>query len=149
MTEVFFYHLQKQSLEAVLPGLLEKAIERGWRVVVEAGSRERLEALDAHLWTYREDSFLPHGTAGDAQAALQPILLTTAPDNPYGAAVRFLVDGAPFASAEGYERLVVIFDGNDRDALAAARDAWKRAKAAGHDSTYWQQSERGRWERKA
>lgn len=148
MTEVLFYHLQRQPLEAVLPGLLEKSVERGWRVVVEAGSAERVEALDAHLWTYREDSFLPHGTSSEANVALQPVVLTTAADNPNGAAVRFLVDGASFQTAAGYERLVLIFDGNDPEALAAAREAWKRAKGEGHQATYWQQSDRGRWERK-
>ena len=89
MTEVLFYHLQRQPLERVLPALLEKSLERGWRVVVQAASEERVEALDAHLWTFRDDSFLPHGTWREAQAREQPILLTVNDDNPNGAARAF------------------------------------------------------------
>ena len=58
MTEVLFYHLQNMSVENVLPPLLEKSLERGWRVVVQSTSEERADALDAHLWTYR-DEFVP------------------------------------------------------------------------------------------
>ena len=127
MTEILFYHLQRQPLERVLPALLEKSLERGWRVVVQAASEERVEALDAHLWTYRDDSFLPHGTWREAEAREQPILLTVDDDNPNGAAVRFLVDGAPMpADAAAYERIVLMFDGEDPDAVAAARAALER-----------------------
>src|ERR1044071_5322420 len=95
MTEVVFYHLVRKPLEKALPELLEKSYERGWRVVVQASSEERVDALDAHLWTYNDSNFLPHGTARDGDAALHPILLTTAEHNPNGATVRFLIDGAP------------------------------------------------------
>jgi DNA polymerase-3 subunit chi len=149
MTDVLFYHLQQQPLEAVLPGLLEKCLERGWRVVVEASSPERCDALDAWLWTYRADSFLPHGTWRDANAATQPIILAAEPINPNGANVRFAVDGAEIGSASGYERLVVLFDGNDPDALDRARAGWKAVKGEGHAATYWQQSADGRWQKKA
>src|SRR6185436_14903031 len=122
MTEILFYHLQHQPLERVLPALLEKSRERGWRVVVQTSSEERVEALDAHLWTFRDDSFLPHGTARDPQAREQPILLTVNDDNPNDAQVRFLIDGAPVpADAGAYQRLVLIFDGEDPDAVTAAR----------------------------
>jgi DNA polymerase III subunit chi len=148
MTEMLFYHLQHQPLERVLPTLLEKSLERGWRVVVQAASEERIEALDAHLWTFRDDSFLPHGTWREAEARTQPILLTLNADNPNGAAVRFLVDGAPVPEdAEGYQRIVLIFDGEDPDAVAAARDRWRESKAKGFDVTYWQPDEAGRWQR--
>jgi DNA polymerase-3 subunit chi len=149
MTEVLFYHLQNQPLERVLPELLEKCLERKWRAVVQLGSEERRDALDAHLWTYREEGFLPHGTAKDGHAAAQPVWLTAADDNPNGAKVRFLADGAETANYSDYERIVVLFDGNDPDALERARASWAAAKTGGHDSTYWQQSERGRWEKKA
>jgi DNA polymerase-3 subunit chi len=150
MTEVLFYHLQRQPIERVLPQLLERSVERGWRAVVQAASDERLDALDAHLWTYRDDSFLPHGTARDAEAAMQPILLTTADDNPNGAAVRFLIDGAPVPpDAASYARIVLLFDGEDEEALAAARQRWGEAKAKGFDVTYWQTDEQGRWVKKA
>jgi len=150
MTEMLFYHLQRQPLERVLPALLEKSLERGWRVVVQAASDERVEALDAQLWTYRDDSFLPHGTSRDGEAAQQPILITTSDHNPNGATVRFLIDGAAVpADAAAYARIVLIFDGEDDDAVAAARARWSEAKQQGFDATYWQPDEHGRWVKKA
>ena len=149
MTEFLFYHLEHQPLERVLPSLVEKTLERGWRAVIQAGSEERLEALDTLLWTYKDDSFLPHGTKKDGHAELQPIYLTTGGDNPNGATVRFLVDGAVAADLAGYARLVTLFDGRDPQAVEQARAEWKRAKAAGCAVTYWQQGESGRWEQKA
>jgi DNA polymerase-3 subunit chi len=155
MTEVLFYHLQNMTLENVLPPLLEKSLERGWRVVVQSTSQERTEALDAHLWTYRDDSFLPHATwragdagrAGDAQD--QPIVLAVEEGNPNGAHVRFLIDNAALpADADTYQRMVLVFNGEDADALAAARGAWTDCKARGFAVTYWQTDERGRWQRR-
>jgi len=149
MTEVLFYHLTRQPLDKVLPGLLEKTLERGWRAVVQAGSGERVDALDALLWTYADDSFLPHGTARDGMSDQQPVFLTIKEENPNGATVRFLVDGAEAPDLSGYTRAVYIFDGRDDAALAQARAEWKRIKGAGHAVTYWQQNENGRWEKKA
>jgi DNA polymerase III subunit chi len=149
MLDVLFYHLEHQPLERVLPNLIERALDRGWRVVVQAGSQERVEALDTLLWTYREDSFLPHGTKRDGNPAEQPVYLTDGDDNPNGAAVRFLVDGAAAGALAGYARLVYLFDGRDAGAVAMARELWKRAKEAGCATTYWQQSPEGRWENKA
>jgi DNA polymerase-3 subunit chi len=150
MTEVLFYHLQRQPLEAVLPTLIAKSLERGWRAVVHATGEERLAALDDHLWTFADESFLPHGTDKDPDPAGHPVLLTLSDGNRNGANVRFLVDGAAFpATAESYERIIVLFDGNDPDALAGAREQWRSVKAAGHEATYWQQDERGRWAKKA
>lgn len=148
MAEVLFYHLEQRPLEAVIPQLLEKTLERGWRAVIEVGSTERAEALDAHLWTYRDDSFLAHGLAGEDADPLQPILITTATDNPNGASVRFFVDRAVPQSAEGYQRIVYLFSGHDPDAVSEARIAW-RALLAGNTLTYWQQGEDGRWAKKA
>lgn len=149
MTEVLFYHLERQPLERVLPSLVERALSRGWRAVVQAGSDERVDALDTLLWTYTEESFLPHGTRKDGSTAEQPVFLTTEDANPNGASVRFLVDGAEIADPTGYERVVYLFDGNDEDAVARAREQWKAAKTAGCTVTYWQQSPEGRWENKA
>jgi DNA polymerase-3 subunit chi len=149
MTEVLFYHLQSQPLEQVLPGLLERSLERKWRVVVQVGSEERRDALDAHLWTYRDDSFLPHGTAKETRAAEQPVWLTATDDNPNAATVRFLTDGADTADYAAYQRVVILFDGNDADAVDRARAQWTAAKSAGHEATYWQQNAAGRWEKKA
>ena len=150
MTEVLFYHLQDMTLENVLPLLLEKSLERGWRVVVQATSEKRADALDAHLWTYRDDLFLPHATwrAGET-AQDQPIVLAVAEGNPNRAGVRFLVDNAVLpADSDAYERLVLIFNGDDADALAAAREAWSDCKTRGFEVTYWQADERGRWQRR-
>lgn len=150
MTDILFYHLQNQPLERVLPVLLEKSVERGWKVAVEAGSPERVDALDALLWTYDDASFLAHGTDREADAAAQPILLTAGPNRANGASVRFLVDCAPLPEdAASYERIVLMFDGNDPDAVDRARETWKVARAGGHACTYWQQDDTGRWSKKA
>jgi DNA polymerase III subunit chi len=150
MTEVLFYHLKGQTLEQVLPPLLQKSLERGWRVVVQASSDERVDGLDAHLWTWRDDAFLPHGTWRDSEAAEHPILLTVNEANPNEAGVRFLVEGAAMPEdAMSYQRLVLLFDGEDPDAVETARTRWGEAKAAGFDVTYWQADERGRWQRQA
>ena len=150
MTEVLFYHLKGQMPEQVLPTLLQKSLDRGWRVVVQASSEERVEALDAHLWTWRDDSFLPHGTWRDPEASQQPIVLTASDHNPNGASIRFLVDGAMMPQdAAAYERLVLLFDGEDLDAREAARTRWTEAKSAGFDVTYWRADESGGWRREA
>lgn len=150
MTEILFYHLQGQKLEGVLPTLLEKSLERGWTAVVQGGVEERIEALDALLWTYRDDGFLPHGTWREPEAASQPVLLTVHDSNPNGAAIRFLIDGAPMPdNAADYERVVLLFDGEDEEATAAARTQWTDVKAKGLSATYWQPDEQGRWRQKA
>ncbi len=149
MTEVLFYHLERASLESVLPGLLEKTLERGWRAVVRTGSQDQIEALDGHLWTYRDDSFLPHGATGED--ANQPVWLTSGDDAPNNPQILFLVGGGQteLATVGGLDRCVMIFDGNDEEAVGAARGFWKETAAAGHGATYWKQSEAGRWEKQA
>lgn len=155
MPEVWFYHLVRQPLDRVLPTLLEKAAARGLRIVVQSGAPERVDALDAVLWTYNEESFLPHGTARDGDAELQPVYLTDGDENPNGATMRIFVDGASAAeaalsgAAQGYERLILMFDGNDEDAVADARAQWKSLKQADFALSYWQQNENGGWEKKA
>jgi DNA polymerase III subunit chi len=150
MTEILFYQLNGQKLEQVLPPLLQRSLERGWRVVVQASSDERVEALDAHLWTWRDDAFLPHGTWREAQAAEQPVLLTVNAENPNGAVVRFLIEGAGMpADAATYQRLVLLFDGDDPEAMETARARWTGAKNEGFDVTYWRTDEHGRWQRQA
>jgi DNA polymerase-3 subunit chi len=150
MTEVLFYHLQGQKLEGVLTTLLERSLERGWRVVVQAGSEERIDALDAHLWTYRDDSFLPHGTSREPEAPHHPVLLSADESNANGASVRFLIDGVQLPeNADAYQRIVLLFDGEDDDAVAAAREQWAAAKGRGFDASYWQPDDNGRWVKKA
>lgn len=148
-TEVFFYHLERQTLADALPKLLERSLERGWRAAVQAASDERVEALNSMLWTYREDSFLPHGTMRDGRASEHPIYLTAGDDNPNGAQIRFLVDGATLADNSQYVRVAYVFDGRDEAAVRAARAAWQEAKTRGDTVSYWQQDETGRWEKKA
>jgi DNA polymerase-3 subunit chi len=149
MTEVLFYHLTESKLEDALPALLEKSVERGWKVVVQTGLEGRRDFLDDHLWTFRDDSFLAHGTDAAPMAEDQPVLLTATQDNPNAASVRFVVDGAEPPAVENYDRIVFMFDGYDQMQLESARAQWKRLKGEGHALTYWQQSEEGRWVKKA
>ncbi|RWL83303.1 MAG: DNA polymerase III subunit chi [Mesorhizobium sp.] len=149
MADILFYHLTESTLEEALPGLLERSVERGWRAVVQTGTEERRDALDQHLWIFRDDSFLAHATDREAYPAEQPVLLTTSEGNQNAAQIRFLVDGASPAELSEYERAVFLFDGHDAAQLEAARGHWKTMKEAGHAVTYWQQTPDRRWERKA
>ncbi|MDL2404533.1 DNA polymerase III subunit chi [Rhizobium calliandrae] len=149
MTDVLFYHLTESKLEDALPPLIDKSVERGWQVAIQTREPARRDSLDAHLWTYREDSFLPHGTDESEMPDKQPVLLTVAPDNPNRASVRFFVDGAEASAIETYQRVVFMFDGYDQEQLEGARAQWKKLKGEGHNLTYWQQTQEGRWEKKA
>lgn len=148
MPEALFYHLTAQPLERALPVLLERTLQKGWRAVVRAGSAERVAALDAHLWTYRDESFLPHGAKGGAAPDRQPVYLTDGDEIPNEAEVLFVVDGADEADFTARERTIVMFDGADEDAVAFARTQWKRAAQA-VTATYWRQDGSGRWEKAA
>ncbi len=147
MAEIWFYHLERQSLDQVLPVLLERTLSRGWRAVVQSGSKERLEAIDNLLWTYREESFLAHGMKRDGNPERQPVYLTEDDDNPNDANIRFLIEGADAVDAAGYERIVYLFDGADEWALGKAREAWKQHKDSEHEATYWRQDTEGRWQK--
>jgi DNA polymerase-3 subunit chi len=152
MTEALFYHLERRTLEDVLPGLIEKTLERGWRAVIRCDSAERADALDNLLWTYDEASFLPHAQAGDGDPAQQPVLITVEDANANAANVLFLVGGAsPPAWNEKSDltRIVLMFDGRDPAMLAAARASWKDAKSAGHEATYWKEMPSGKFEKQA
>ena len=152
--EIWFYHLQRQPLDRALPALIEKALARGWKVALQGDEAARLDVLDELLWTYSKDSFVAHGKAGDGDAARQAVYLTLGTENPNGAALRLFVGktvpGAALgaAAAPGYERAVVLFDGNDEDELTHARTQWKALKDGGFSLAYWQQGERGGWDRK-
>jgi len=148
MTEVWFYHLERTGLEQALPELLEKTLQRGWKAVVRAREADRLQHLDGWLWTYRDESFLPHAPDDEPGAARQPILLTTGFENANGANALFLVDGAEPGELAGYERCVVLFDGGDEAQLAVARAQWSAVKATGVSVSYWKQQARG-WEKQA
>ena len=154
MSEVLFYHLERRGLDDVLPGLVERTRERGWRALIRAESAERADAIDALLWTYDEQSFLPHAQTGDGDAARQPVLITLEEGNANNAQILFLVGGAATPEWNGefamaFARIVLLFDGRDPAALTAARVAWKDAKSAGHEATYWKETPAGKWEKQA
>lgn len=150
MTETLFYHLERRSLEDILPGLVEKSLARGWRAAIKTDSSERSDALDTLLWTYDDQSFLPHTQLGDGEAAEQPVLITVEEGNPNSAQIVFYVGGAmpsDWEQLNDLARVVLLFDGRDETALAHARDAWKDAKGAGHDVTYWKETPNGKFEK--
>jgi DNA polymerase-3 subunit chi len=130
--------------------MLERTVNRdGRRAVVMASSADRVEALNAHLWTYDDRGFLPHGSGTDGFAERQPVWLTDVDECPNGATVLFLTDGATSGSIDRFALVCDLFDGNDAAATEAARDRWTAYKRAGHALTYWQQTDRGGWERRA
>ena len=152
MTETLFYQLERRSIDAILPDLVEKTLERGWRAVIRTESAERADAIDTLLWTYKEQSFLPHAQLGDGRAERQPILITVEDVNPNGANVLFLVGGAPHPNLVAQEwsalsRIVVVFDGRDSGALASAEGVLKEATEQGHEVTWWKESATGRFEK--
>jgi len=149
MTEVRFYHLTRSTLDSALPKMLEMTRARGQRAVVLAGSPERVEALAAFLWTYNDRGFLAHGSVKDGRAEDQPIWLSHEDERPNGAQVLFLTDGAASEKVGDYDLCAILFDGKDPDAVSASRDQWRILKDAGHEVTYWQQEESGKWEKKA
>ncbi len=151
MTETLFYHLERRSLEDILPGLVEKSLQRGWRAAIKTDSSERSDALDTLLWTYDDQSFLAHAQLGDGDAAEQPVLITVEEGNPNSAQIVFYVGGAmpsDWEQLNDLARVVLLFDGRDEAALASARSAWKDAKGAGHDVTYWKETPNGKFEKK-
>lgn len=147
--EVWFYHLERSGLDQVLPELLDRTLQRGWKAIVRSADPERIDHLDGWLWSYRDESFLAHGRADEPMPERQPVLLTTGQDNPTGAQALFLIDGAEPGPLDGYERCLVLFDGRDDDALQAARRRWSEFKKAGLPVSYWQQDAERGWEKKA
>jgi DNA polymerase-3 subunit chi len=147
--EIWFYHLERSSLDQVLPELLEKTLGRGWRALVLVRDPQLMSELDERLWTWRPDSFLAHGRADGERAAQQPILLSLAVENLNGAQALFIVDGADLGDVSAYARCLVLFDGRDEAAVARAREQWKQVKATGVSASYWRQNEEGAWSRAA
>ena len=145
--EVWFYHLERTGLDQALPELLQKTLQRGWRALVRTPDPARVEHLDGWLWSFRDDAFLAHGTAEEPLAERQPVLLTTDGANLNDAQAVFLLDDAEPGSLEGFERCLVLFDGRDEAALAAARRRWSDLKGQGLPVSYWRQTGEGRWEK--
>ncbi len=150
MNRIDFYHLQKNSLDDVLPKLLTKAYETGKRIKVMVGTPERVDFINSQLWIFEDESFLPHGTKKDGFASAQPIYISADDDNPNNSEFLFLVDGAmmDFENLSSFERVFNIFDGNIEDSLQTARDYWKQLKNSGAELHYWQQNTLGKWEQK-
>jgi len=148
MTDVRFYHMRTKRLEQALPEILAKALERGRRAVVKASSAERISALDAALWTHDPASFLPHGSSRDGHESLQPVWLTLEDENPNNADMLVLTDGAESQTIKDFALCCELFDGNDDEAVEAARARWKIYKEQGHSVTYFQQDDAGKWEQK-
>ncbi|MFD2738781.1 DNA polymerase III subunit chi [Sulfitobacter aestuarii] len=150
MGAAFFYHLTRRSLAETLAKLLEKSLANGWRVQVRGRDLAGLEALDQALWLRPEESFLPHGMAGGAHDADQPVLLGTGAELSNGACCIMAVQGAEVSAEEvaALERVCILFDGEDAEAVARARNQWKALTGAGARAQYWSE-ESGRWEKKA
>ena len=145
--DVWFYHLERSGLDQVLPELLEKTLAKGWRALVHTPQHERIEHLDGWLWAYRNDSFLPHGPAGEPLADRQPILLSETGDNLNAAQALFLIDGAEPGDISPYQRCILLFDGRDESALSLARRRWAQFKADGASVSYWREGEIRGWEK--
>ena len=130
--------------------LLGKSLQAGWRVVVRGTQDKRMTWLDERLWQGPDDGFLPHGCAGGPHDADQPVLLTTGQDAANDARCLMAIDGSPVSAADvtAMERVCILFDGNDPDAVNAARAQWKSLTDAGCAAQYWSE-ESGRWEKKA
>lgn len=148
MGEVRFYHLTEQPLERALPAMLDRSLDRGWRVVVQGTDPAGLERLSAILWA--REGFLPHGTAEDGHGPRQPIWLTAGADRPNAPDTLFLIQGAEASPEEmaAMQTTAILFNGADPDAVEAARAQWRSVTAAGLKAVYWA-DEGGRWQKKA
>lgn len=147
-TEHWFYHLENASIESVLPFLLEKSLEKGWRCLVKC-QPDQLEYLDGFLWTFQDRSFLPHGRDDEPLAELNPILLSCTLDEAEGADVVLLLDGTDVSDLTGVSRCIFMINGQNSDDVQNARARWARLKKSGQTLSYYQQDERGRWAKKA
>ena len=148
MGAAYFYHLTERPLEATLPVLVAKAMDAGWRVAVRGRDEAFLERLDRHLW--HGDGFLPHGLAGGEHDDMQPVLLTTEAVAANSPACVMSISGAEVTAEETrtLERVCILFDGGDANAVEHARDQWRNLTGAGVAAQYWAE-EGGRWVKKA
>lgn len=149
MTDIRFYHLQKQTLDQALPLIIEKAFSAGYKIITRLSSSQEVERMNALLWNYKANAFLPHGSQKNGNASKQPIWLTAENDNPNNANVLVLTQGMLEENMSNYDLCCEMLDGHDDNAIKEARSRWKTYQEAGHNVTYWHQSESGSWEKKA
>ncbi len=149
MTEIRFYHLQKQSLDQALPLILEKAYSMGHKIIVKMQDEEEANRMATHLWTYRQDKFLPHGSKKDGQADLQPIWITPLEENPNAATILILTQGQTSENIEKFDLVCEMLNGHSDDQIAAARKRWAEYQKSDYKTTYWFQNEDGGWVKKA
>jgi DNA polymerase III subunit chi len=147
MTDIWFYHLERTSIEQALPELLEKVMGRGWRAYVHGLEDDTIAGLDSHLWSYSPSSFLAHGREDEPFAERQPILLGKSGQRVNGAQVYVSVSPADIPDLDGAQRALIVFEDRNEAHLAWARAQWKRLKAEGLSLAYWKQSDTGRWEK--
>ena len=148
-TEIRFYHMEKSTLETTLPALLSKAYAQGNKIIVKTLDTEKTETLNGYLWTYNPNNFLPHGSQKDGNVEHQPIFLTDKEENPNGANVLILVDGAETENLNNYDLCCQMLNGHDQTQIQKARENWKLYKEQGLNITYWQQDEKGSWIKKS
>jgi len=144
--DIGFYHLTRSTLTQALPRLLARTLASGQRALVLGKTAEGLDSLSVALWA--QPDWLPHGSAADGDPDLQPIWLSLEPEPLNGARYLFVVEEAETVGLDRFDRVFILFDGNNSTAVEAARENWKAAKGAGHALTYWQQTETG-WQKKS
>lgn len=149
MADIRFYHLQKQNLDAALPAILQKAFQSGKNIIVRMRDDKEIERMNKHLWAFKPDIFLPHGSKKDGHADQQPIWLSAENDNPNNAKILILTQGKTAEDLDAYDLCCEMLDGRDEKAVGEARERWKNYQSSGHDVTYWYQNENGGWEKKA
>ncbi|MGP1275258.1 MAG: DNA polymerase III subunit chi [Caulobacterales bacterium] len=147
MAELWFYHLEKAGADEVLPGLLQKVLERGSRALVVVPDEDAAARLDTHLWTFRDDSFLPHGRDRDPGAPRQPVLISTETRNVNQADMLFCLGGADPGNPDGWGRVILLFEDADEAAKQRARTLWSAMKKTANAVSYWKQTDQGRWEK--
>ncbi|MET3589432.1 DNA polymerase-3 subunit chi [Bartonella silvatica] len=146
--DILFYHLTQSTFEDILPTLVERALDRFGRMIIQCVSEKQRDVIDARLWVYADEAFIGHGTECDQYPNFQPVFLTTGQENPNDSKIRFLIEGAVCTDIDFYQRLVVIFDGRNDEQLNLVRAQWKKYKMQNHNLTYWQQTENRSWEKK-
>lgn len=147
MGNAVFYHLTRSTPETLVPSLIAKSRQAGWRVELRGTHADRMARLDELLW--QGEGFLPHGLAGGPHDALQPVLLTVAGQGAAATDCLIAIDGAGVDPAEctAAQRVCIVFDGNDESALDIARGQWRTLTGAGVPAEYWSEAG-GRWEKK-